>query len=50
MQIQAQGSSHDHCHQEKNETNTLNDKIKELEAANSQKSTEIVQLNQKISQ
>jgi len=49
MQIQAQASSHNHCHQEKNETNTLNDKIKELEATNSQMSIEIVKLNKKIS-
>ena len=48
MQIQAQASHHDHCNQEKNEVSGLNDKIKQLEAVNSQKSAEIVQLNQKI--
>ncbi len=43
MQIQAQGASHhDHCNQEKNETNALNDKIRQLDASNSQKSAEIV--------
>ena len=31
MQIQAQFSNHDHCIQEKNETNALNEKIKQLE-------------------
>ena len=42
MQIQAQVNIHDHCNQEKNETNALKEKIRQLETANSQKNAEIV--------
>jgi hypothetical protein len=47
---QAQLSSHDHCGQEINETNILNDKIKKLEAIDCQKSKDILELNRKISE
>ena len=48
MQIQSQGSNHDHCNQESNETKKLKDNIQQLEVTNNRLSAEIVQLKQRI--
>ncbi len=47
MQILAQ-AHHDHLNEENNQINLLKEKIKQLEAANHQKSSEILSLSQKI--
>ena len=47
MQILAQ-AHHDHLNEENNQINLLKEKIKHLEAANHQKSSEILNLSQKI--